>query len=65
MTLTPPTALELLQSGLENVQRVIDVYGDCATALVEDEPDEPIYDLEIAADYLRQAERLLEEEVAP
>ena len=50
------TALDALQSGLENVQRVIDVHGDCEVG----GDDEPIYDLEIAADYLREAERLLE-----
>lgn len=50
--------IDAIQNALENVQRVIDVHGDCATARVEDEPDEPISDLEIAAMYLRDAERL-------
>ena len=59
------TALDKLQLGLENVQRVIDKHGDCATARVEDEPDEPIYDLEIAAMYLREAEELMERGHAP
>jgi len=57
------TALELLQSGLENIARVIDAHGNCETGggVDEDGEAEPVYDLEIARDYLEQAEALLEE----
>jgi len=53
------TALERLQTGLENVARVIDVHGECATS-DGSAPEEPIYDLEIAREALQDAERLLE-----
>ena len=53
------TALDALQTGLENVARVMDEHGNVETNGGE---DDPYYSLAIAADYLEAAERLLEAE---
>jgi len=56
------TALDCLQSGIENLHRVIDEYGALQTT---GDADTPIYTLDSALDYLHAAERKLEEQEVP